>query len=315
MGVLAVAALAGCSGGKPEAGSLQSTPISSQSAPTATMPSSPAATPKKSAAVHPSSSTTPSHKTSAGSAAGGSSSSPAGSSGSGSGSGSGSSASGSWVCETTALRAACATFHYPEIQGTYQDPNVSNDIWNPISGWQQKLYANSPGDWNVVTSGPNGNTAVVSYPSSDSPYPETPLSSFPALYSSFSENMHPQSGTSAEAAYDIWLNNWNNEVMIQHDIVNRGSCSTLATVDFGGSNGIPVKSWKLCTYGTEIIWQLNGGQEQSGSVDILAMLNWLVSHKYLTQKSTLTAIGYGFEICSTGGKPESFTVNGYSITT
>ena len=25
------------------------------------------------------------------------------------------------------------------------------------------------------------------------------------------------SGTDAEAAYDIWLNNWNNEVMIQND--------------------------------------------------------------------------------------------------
>jgi hypothetical protein len=303
MGVLVAAALAGCSAGKPEAGSLQSTPISSQSAATTATPSSPAST---SASARPSSSTgTSSPKASTGPTVAGSSS--AGSGGSGS--------STSWACVTTALRAACPTVTYPSIQGTYQDPNVSNDIWNPISGWHQTLYANNPGDWNVVATGPAGNTAVVSYPSSDAPYAETPLTSFHALYSSFSENMHAQGGTSAEAAYDIWLNNWNNEVMVQHDIVNRGSCSTLATVDFGGSNGVPVRAWNLCTYGTEIIWQLSGGQEQSGSVDILAMLDWLVNHKYLPQKDTMTAIGYGFEICSTGGKPENFTVNGLSITT
>ena len=103
-------------------------------------------------------------------------------------------------------------------------------------------------------------------------------------------------------------------MMIQHDMVNRGTCPTLATVDFGGSHGVPVQKWNLCQYGSELIWLLTGPGEQTGRVDILSMLTWLINRKYLPQKNGLTAIGYGFEVCSTGGRPETFTVNGYSIT-
>jgi hypothetical protein len=136
---------------------------------------------------------------------------------------------GTAACVTAALRANCGPFNYPQIEGTSSGPTVSNDVWNPVSGGQQTLYANSPGDWYTVATGPAGNTAVVSYPSSGSDYNERSLSSFPALYSSFSENMNAQS--------------------------------------------------------------------------------------YLPQGSDLTAIGYGFEICSTGGEAEKFTVNSFSITT
>jgi hypothetical protein len=314
MGVLVLVPLAGCGAVKPEASSLAPSPVSSHPAATAVMPSSPAVTPKKSATAHPSSTTAPSPHASTGSTApDSSSSSSAGSSSPGSGSSSG--LAGSWACVTSALRANCGPFSYPKIQGTSQDPTVSNDVWNPISGWKQTLYANNPGEWDTVATGPNGNTAVVSYPSSGSNYNERSVSSFPALYSSFSENMHAQSGTSAEAAYDVWLNNWNNEVMIQNDIVNRGSCPTVATADFGGSDGVPVHDWKLCKYGSELIWQLLGSNEKSGTVDILSMLNWLVSKKYLPAANGLTAIGYGFEVCSTGGKAETFAVSGFSITT
>lgn len=55
--------------------------------------------------------------------------------------------------------------------------------------------------------------------------------------------------------------------------------------------------------------------EQSGSVDVLAMLEWLVNNGgYLPPGSTLTAIGYGFEICSTGGVEEKFEIKSFSIT-
>jgi hypothetical protein len=49
-------------------------------------------------------------------------------------------------------------------------------------------------------------------------------------------------------------------------------------------------------------------------VDILGMMNWLVSHGYLPAGTGLNQIDYGFEICSTGGAPETFTVSGYGIT-
>jgi hypothetical protein len=168
---------------------------------------------------------------------------------------------------------------------------------------------------------PAGNTAVVSFPNTGESYTSNLLTGFASIYSSFSENMHPTAGTSAEAAYDIWLNNWNNEVMIQHDMVNRGGpCSpVLATATFGGKGGVAAQSWILCQYGSEIIWQVAGSGDkygvEAGSVDILAMLNWLVNnHGYLPQGSGLTAIGYGFEICSTGGVDENFEVDSFSVT-
>jgi hypothetical protein len=76
-----------------------------------------------------------------------------------------------------------------------------------------------------------------------------------------------------------------------------------------------VHDWGLCTYGTELIWQLPASaSEQSGSVDILAMLTWLTSHRYLPSDSALWAIDYGWEICSTGGADENFQVRSFSVT-
>jgi len=156
---------------------------------------------------------------------------------------------------------------------------------------------------------------VVSYPDVTTQYGDKALSSFPALYSSFSENMHAQSGTIGEAAYDLWLNNWNDEVMIMHDLVNIYCPDQQATASFGGAHGVPVQQWKLCKNGSELIWELGGSGEQAGSVDILSMLTWLASHGYLAARSSLTAIDYGFEVCSTGGKPETFAVSSYSVST
>jgi hypothetical protein len=75
-----------------------------------------------------------------------------------------------------------------------------------------------------------------------------------------------------------------------------------------------VQKWNLCQFGSELVWKLTGGNEQSGTVDILAMLNWLVAHRYLAKDSGLYLIGYGWEICSTGGQNENFEVSRFSIT-
>ena len=94
--------------------------------------------------------------------------------------------------------------------------------------------------------------------------------------------------------------------MIQHHFAGNGACGTLATASFGGSGGVSVQTWKLCKYGSELIWKLTWS-EQSGSVDILSMLTWLVTHRYLPQGTGLWEIGYGWEICSTGGSTRTST--------
>lgn len=84
--------------------------------------------------------------------------------------------------------------------------------------------------------------------------------------------------------------------MIQHDFANNGPSTAVATATFGGSGGVPVQSWHLCTFGSELASKLTGGNEQSGSVGILAMFTWPEHHGYQPQNSGLTDISYGFEI-------------------
>ena len=237
-------------------------------------------------------------------------------------------------CTTSAAQGECGPYDsYPQINGTHASTYVGNDVWNQIPGWQQTLTATDPGNWGVSANMPAGNTAVVSYPSISAQYGQvtdhpTPLSDYASIYSSFAETMNATPQTSAWAAYDIWLGPSgcdpsktscpNNEVMIQHDFAGNGSCTTVATATFGGSGGVPVQTWHLCQYGSELIWKLGqadpAASEQSGSVDVLAMLNWLVAHGYMGTDTGLWNISYGWEICSTGGVPENFRVSGFTLT-
>jgi len=220
------------------------------------------------------------------------------------------------ACTTSAAKGSCGPYNYPRIQGHPSEVTVGQDVWNPISGWHQTLSATDPGNWSVMANMPNKNTAVVSFPNTGANYDSPLISSFPALYSSFSESMPTTSATNAHAAYDLWFNDWNDEVMIQNDFAPGGyRCDSYeASASFGGSHGVPVQTWYLCQFGSELIWQLKAN-EQSGSVDIKAMTTWLETKGYLRQNSTVTALSYGFEISSTGGQNEEFRVSDFSINT
>jgi hypothetical protein len=223
------------------------------------------------------------------------------------------------TCTTSAAMGACGPYDYPRITSP-DEPTVGQDVWNPIAGWQQTLYATDPGSWHVTANMPAGNTAVVSFPNTGADYDEKPLSSFGSVVSSFSETSPgagPGKQNNYDTGFDLWLNHWNNEVMIQMDNYGSqsvGTCPFIATATFGGSNGVPVQHWGLCQFGSELIWQLSQGHEPTGSVDILSMLTWLEDARYLPAASTVTAFSYGFEICSTGGQNETFGVNSFSIT-
>lgn len=101
--------------------------------------------------------------------------------------------------------------------------------------------------------------------------------------------------------------------MLQNDFAGQGLCPAIARTSFGGSGGAPVRRWILCKNGSELVWHLAGGNEHSGTMNVLAMLRWLESHKSLPAKSILTAIDYGWEICSTGGERETFTLSRLTI--
>ena len=132
-------------------------------------------------------------------------------------------------------------------------------MWNPIPGWSQTLHATDPGNWYVTANMPAGNTAVVSFPNTgqSTTTMDPPRWLLLDLLVVFRE-YEPGERDRRRGSLDIWLNNWGNEVMIQHDIVNRGTCPVAATATFGGSGGVPVQNWNLCQFGTELIWQLAG---------------------------------------------------------
>jgi hypothetical protein len=216
--------------------------------------------------------------------------------------------------------------------GTTGDVTVGNDVWSPPSGsWSQTLHVTSPGNWNVIANFPAGATSVHSFPNTGQDQNwingtnlPAPLSSWSAMTSSYSVNLNANSGTVAESAYDLWLNDWKNEVMIQTDFAGdslRPRCDALhddiTTQTFGGTDGVPVQKWNLCQFGSEIIWQPSTGTNySSGKVDVMAMLTWLEKNgngKYLPANPTLTAVSFGIEICSTGGQSETFQVNKFSF--
>jgi hypothetical protein len=208
----------------------------------------------------------------------------------------------------------CGAYLYPPDTGSNGfNTYVTNDMWNcqaiPDPCGPQTLTATDPGNWSVTSSQAAGNLAVLSYPDTQQLYANVPLTSLSSLTSTFTESMNATAGTHAEAAYDIWLNDWADEVMVWTDNAGQGfGADTVA-----GHPVIAGQSFTVYRNGGEIIVSLDAS-EQSGTADILATLQWLQGQGLLAASSTLTAIDFGFEISSTGGQPETFTVSQLAMT-
>jgi hypothetical protein len=221
------------------------------------------------------------------------------------------------MCITSAQMGHCPFGQYAGITGASTDPYVDQDVWSPISGWRQTLYASNPGHWYVTANMAAGNTAVVSFPNTGFFYNKA-LSQFSSIISSFTDSIPVRTGTNAEASYDIWFKNTGaiDEVMIQNDYSpgRAPSCGTwtATSVRFGGSKGVPVHPWDLCVSGSTAYWETANGNMPSGTVDVLAMLNWLVRHGQLPTGVELGGFSYGFEVSSTDGVSETFAVKRFT---
>lgn len=209
-------------------------------------------------------------------------------------------------------------YHYSGITSSDgYNTKVINDMWNPPGpGHPQTIYVNNPGDWKVVSDQPQGNTAVLSYPNVEQIFTRTdnspaPLSGFKTISSSFRESM--PSGGDNEAAYDIWLGtaakgNYSQEIMIWVDN-HRTNPPPGSIVGRPAFDGVTYTVWD--DNGT--VYMLRDGNEESGSVDILSMLDWLKSRGLSPADSGLNQIDFGWEICSTDSKPETFVMTGYDL--
>jgi hypothetical protein len=230
--------------------------------------------------------------------------------------------------DTTDFPGVIPDSRRPAADAIEVDQNVWNAGSSDCAGWHQALSANSPEDFTVTANYPAGNTAVCTF-TNVWPHDETgAVDSYSQTTSSFSESLPHNAQTTGWGMYDLWFNNWKNEVMIQYDFSNNAPCGTVPVTDqsFGGSDGVPVQPWHLCTFGSPMAngsypttaWKLGLNEarkqsESSGSIDILHMTKYLERKGYLPAGSTWTAISMGWEICSTGGKNETFTGSGFGV--
>jgi len=217
----------------------------------------------------------------------------------------------------------------------------------------QELQANSAQDWRITSKSPtNPSGAVTAYPDAGTYAYTGVLDDYTSLTSTYSLTMPINSTTRAWAMQDDWLaapglfdGSFTYEVAIQYDFAQPNNCpSTWSTGNWGvvASNVmIDGTAWHVCdgqvahnSDGTcptsgcgEIVFKLGATEatkpvltSTSGTIDNRAIFQWLenndvpgTSYPYVTPGSSLSALSAGWEIASTGGVPETFTNNGFTI--
>ena len=193
---------------------------------------------------------------------------------------------------------------------------VHNNMWNcgkyPCS---ETLYACSYRSWHVVAKMDNnsGDGAVKSYPNVHKDYENVPIRSFKSIASTFAAKS-PHVGI-YNVAYDIWTNGIatsdSTEFMIWTENFHQTPAgSRVKTATFGGRN---YNVWK--TANNHYIAFIPTTPFTSGTVDLLAILQWTTAQGWLAPNSTLGQIDFGVEIVSTNGANAQFDFTDFSITT
>jgi len=185
----------------------------------------------------------------------------------------------------------------------------------------ETIYVCSPSSWYVESDQPAGNTAVLSFPGVQENFGTgkgVAISSFHTMTSNYVVEA-PNIGD-YEMTYDIWLNGEASagctEIMIwvdNHGQTPAGSVVTSnvpvggATYDVWRSTG---RSWQTISFESTAGFTTSA----TGTVDLLSIFNYVVQQGWMPSSSSLYQIGFGPEICSTGGMNEKFYVNDFTIT-
>ncbi len=185
---------------------------------------------------------------------------------------------------------------------------IDNDAWSGTHG-PQTLHVCNESSWYAVSQQPNVQGQVETYPDTEydvggrNALSTKPISAYNSITSSFSEDF-PAAG-SWDAAYDLWLNNWGTEIMVWNQWTGTqlywpGPGARAVTLD-----GVP---YHFINNGGELVFTRDK-MVKSGSVDLLAAMEWLVSQGLVKSTDVPTQLEYGVEICSTSG-PETFPMTG-----
>lgn len=212
---------------------------------------------------------------------------------------------------TSAPKGACGPYSgTPGIDGTSE---VDANVWSGDPGYHQTIYANGPADWQAVVNTTGSGGAILAYPNTwlhGVPW-NVAVDSVPSMKSSWSTSFPHDDATVGWSAFDLWVNDWSAEIMIQTDISAGPAyhCSPAASATFGG------QPWHLCVFGSERVWKHGTDEahlinEAAGSLDVAPFLTWMEQHGYLPAGSTWTAASFGFEVANTGGADAAFRVKG-----
>jgi hypothetical protein len=246
---------------------------------------------------------------------GGTNTGAAGSAGSSTGGSSGTGGAPASSC--TKANAACVASNTGcNVSGYY----LYDNQWNcgPSSGnhcGPESAYgcANADGSVSFVTTSnqPAGNTAVLTYPAAQKNFNAKPaLSSFKSIVSTFSEKS-PGVGD-YEVAWDCWFNDNANEFMIWVDNFNQVPAGKkVATgVMLGGH------SWDVWWAASSGYLVFNATKTiTSATIDLLELFKYATTNGWLPAASTVDQLDFGIEVCSTGGKDATWTIDNYSLTT
>jgi hypothetical protein len=198
---------------------------------------------------------------------------------------------------------------------------LDNDMWNATGNdVSQTLSVCSHGSWYVDDTIPaDTSTAVKTYPNAHVDYINwvtgvSPLlSSYHKITSSYA-GQGPRSGI-YEFAYDVWLNGFgsgHNEVMIwtQNHGQTPGGSLVASDVKISGL------SWDLyASSGNGYIAFVpsDGRTYPAGTLDLTGFFNYLIKGGHVSSTSTLSQIGYGIEVVSTGGGTVRYNVTNFQV--
>jgi len=181
---------------------------------------------------------------------------------------------------------------------------ICNNEWGAGFG-PQTIWADSYRHWGVESDQTAGNTVVETYPCVQKTYDNVPVSEFGAIRNGFTQSMPSGVGLRAEAADDVWLDDYGIEVMIWVD--NHRQVPAGHVISHLTSYGQRFAVWRAGSIYTFVL----NHNETSGVTHILTAIQWLIQHHYVPAAATLTQVNFGWEIASTGGNPMDFTVTNY----
>jgi hypothetical protein len=251
------------------------------------------------------------------------------------------------LCVTSSPTGICGPYRYAaDTNSNGYNTYVGNNCWGDPS-CVQTIAVRSPANWQVTATQPARNGSVRTAPEIGQQFnnwcsgsndtwsnfvpngcgasADTPISALSELTSRYAESTPHNSRTIAQWAWDNWLSNdagYANEVMVWVDVngrCNSGSFGTQvhAPVEIAGQVWTPHRYPRS----SEFIWTLDGrggartcAQQASGTVNLLALLKWMQTNGFAAPGATIGLIDGVWEICSTGGVPETFRVSRYSLT-